>query len=94
MTFAVTIEYGSDKTKIDEHRPAHRDYLRELIAKGQLVIAGPFTDNSGGFIVYEVKSEAEVEPIIKADPFFKGGVFQTWVIRPWRIVMTNRELMP
>ena len=32
MTYAVTIEYGPDKAKIDEHRPAHREYLRSLIA--------------------------------------------------------------
>ena len=94
MIFAVTIEYGPDKAKIDEFRPPHREYLRELIAKGKLVLAGPFTDNSGGLIVYDVAAESEIEGIIKADPFFKCGVFQTWNIRPWRIVMANRELLP
>jgi uncharacterized protein YciI len=94
MTYAVTIEYGPDKTKIDEFRPPHREYLRELISKDKLVIAGPFTDNSGGFIVYNVDDESEVEAIIKADPFYTGGVFKTWKIRPWKIVMTHRELLP
>ena len=94
MTYAVTIEYGPDKTKIDEFRPPHREYLRELIGKDKLVIAGPFVDNSGGFIVYNVENEAEVEDIIKADPFYKCGVFQTWVIREWRMVLANRELLP
>jgi uncharacterized protein YciI len=94
MTFAVTIVYGPDKAKIAEFRPPHRDYLRELIAKGKLLIAGPFTDDSGGFIAYDAASEEEVEGIIKADPFFKCGVFQTWTIRPWRIVIANRELLP
>ncbi|MEI9812148.1 MAG: YciI family protein [Acidobacteriota bacterium] len=37
--------------------------------------------------------EAEVEGIIKADPFYAAGVFQTWKIRPWKIVMANRELL-
>jgi hypothetical protein len=94
MIFAVIIEYGPDKAKIDEFRPPHREYLRQLIAQGKLVLAGPFTDNSGGLIVYEVPSEDEIEGIIKADPFYKAGVFQTWKIRPWRIVMANRELLP
>ena len=94
MTFAVHIEYGPDKTKIDEFRPPHREYLRELISKDKLVIAGPMVDNSGGLIVYNVEDEAEVEAIIKADPFYKCGVFQTWTIRPWKIVMANRELLP
>jgi uncharacterized protein YciI len=94
MIFAVTIEYGPDKAKITEFRPPHREYLRDLISKGKLVIAGPFTDDSGGFIAYEAASEEEVEGIIKADPFFKCGVFQTWTIRTWRIVIANRELLP
>ena len=94
MIFAVTIVYGPDKDKITEFRPPHRDYLRELIAKGKLVIAGPFIDDSGGFIAYDAASEEEVDGIIKADPFYKCGVFQTWEIRPWRIVIANRELLP
>ncbi len=94
MTFAVTIEYGPDKAKIDEFRPPHREYLRDLISKDKLVIAGPFLDNSGGFIVYNVDDESEVESIIKADPFYKCGVFQTWKVRPWKVVMAHRELLP
>jgi uncharacterized protein YciI len=94
MTYSATIEYGPDKTKIDEFRPPHREYLRGLIEQKKLVLAGPFTDNSGGFIVYDVADEVEVEAIIKADPFYTHGVFQTWKIRPWKIVLANRELLP
>jgi len=94
MTFAVHIDYGPDKAKIAENRPQHREYMRGLISQGKLVIAGPFTDDSGGFIVYEVPSEGDVEGIIKADPFYKCGVFQTWKIRQWKIVVANRELLP
>lgn len=94
MTFAVTIDYGPDIAKIEEFRPSHREYLRELISKDKLVISGPFVDNSAGLIVYNAEDEAEVESIIKADPFYKCGVFQTWTIRAWKIVMANRELLP
>lgn len=94
MTYAVFIDYGPDVSKIEEHRPAHREYLRSLIDAKKLVICGPITDNTGGLIVYNVDDESEVEGIIKADPFYKVGVFQTWKIRPWRIVMANKELMP
>lgn len=94
MTYAVFIDYGPDKSKIDEFRPPHREYLKGLIESGKLVIAGPITDNTGGLIVYNVEQESEVEDIIKADPFYKCGVFQTWKIRPWKIVMANKELMP
>jgi uncharacterized protein YciI len=94
MIYAVTIEYGPDKAKIEEFRPPHREYLRELITKDILALAGPFVDNSGGFIVYNAESEEEVEAIIKADPFYACGVFQKWTIRQWKIVLANRQLLP
>ena len=93
MTFAAIIDYGN-KDKIMEIRPAHRIYLAELKASGKLVVAGPFRDFSGGLIVYDAADEAGVEALIKADPFYAGGVFVTWSIRPWSPVMTNRELLP
>ena len=94
MTYTVTIEYGHDGAKIQANRPAHREYLRGLVAANKLVISGPFTDDSGALIVYNADDESEVEGIIKADPFYACGVFQTWVIRPWKIVMANPQLMP
>ena len=94
MIYAVTIDYGPDKSLIDAHRPPHREYLRGLVEQGILVIAGPFTDNTGGFIVYDVDSEEKVEEVIKGDPFYKNGVFKTWTIRPWRLAIANPAKMP
>ncbi len=94
MIYAATIDYGPDIAKIEEFRPSHREYLRDLISENKLVISGPFIDNSGGILVYNAEDEAEVQAIIKADPFYKCGVFQTWTIRPWKIVMANRGLLP
>lgn len=94
MIYAATIDYGPDIAKIEEFRPSHREYLRGLIRENKLVISGPFVDDSGGLLVYSAENEADVEAIIKADPFYKCGVFQTWKIRPWKIVMANRELLP
>jgi uncharacterized protein YciI len=94
MTFAATIEYTPDKARIAEFRPPHRDYLSGLSREGKVLMAGPFADDSGGLIVYEGATEAEVEQLIKADPFYKSGVFLSWVIRPWRIVRVNRDLLP
>ena len=93
MTYAVFIEYGPDQRKIAEFRPAHREYLKSLLTENKLVISGPISDDSGGLLVYSADDESEVERIIHADPFYKSGVFQTWKIRPWKIVMANRELL-
>jgi uncharacterized protein YciI len=94
MKFAAIIEYTQDKAKIAEIRPVHRQYLTSLKDKGQLAIAGPFTDDSGSLIVYEAATREEAEGFLKADPFNKNGIFVSYKIRPWNPVMANRGLLP
>jgi uncharacterized protein YciI len=94
MKFAAVIEYIADAQKVESVRPTHREYLRGLIAKGQLAIAGPFTDAPGALIVYEANSAEEAEALLRGDPFHAAGVFVRWTIRPWNPVMANRDLLP
>lgn len=94
MTFAATIDYTPDKEKITEFRPLHREYQEDLRKQSKLAIAGPFTDDSGALIVYNAASQQEVEAIIHADPFYTHGIFQSWVIREWKIVKANFDLLP
>jgi uncharacterized protein YciI len=94
MIFAVLYDYTPDQGKILENRPAHRKYLNDLLAKKQLLAAGPITDDSGSLIVYSAADEHEVQRIIESDPFHKAGVFTRWQIKPWRVVFGNRELLP
>jgi uncharacterized protein YciI len=94
MVYAATIEYGPDVSKITEFRPQHREYLSGLVAENKLVVSGPFAADTGGLLVYNAEDEAEVNELIQADPFYKCGVFRTWTIRPWKIVMANRGLLP
>ena len=94
MKFAAVIEYVQDKAKVQQHRPVHRQYLTGLREKGQLVVAGPFTDDSGGLIVYEAPSREEAEKLILADPFHQHGIFLRYQLRPWNPVLVNRELFP
>jgi uncharacterized protein len=94
MKFAATIEYSRDAAKIAANRPAHREYLKSLLDSGHLVISGPFTDDSGGLLVYEAESQEQAEALLRADPFAKAGVFMTWTIRGWKVVMANPALFP
>ena len=94
MKFAAIIEYLQDQTKVSEIRPLHRQYLTGLKEKGQLALAGPFTDDSGALIVYEAATKEDAEKLIKGDPFFANGIFLKWHLRPWNTVMANRDLLP
>jgi uncharacterized protein YciI len=94
MKFAAIIEYIQDREKVQGLRPVHRQYLTTLKANGQLVLAGPFTDDSGALIVYEAATPEEAEQILRGDPFCQSGIFVNWVLRPWNPVLGNRELLP
>jgi uncharacterized protein YciI len=94
MKFAALIEYLPDPEKIASARPIHRQYLQGLLKKGQLAVAGPFTDDSGAMIVYETETLQQAEELLKGDPFHAAGVFRRWHLRPWKVVFTNRDLFP
>ena len=94
MKFAAVIEYIADKEKIHALRPTHRQYLAGLLEKGQLVAAGPLTDDSGALIVYEAPTPEAAEALLKGDPFHAAGVFVSWKLRPWKPVMANAALLP
>jgi uncharacterized protein YciI len=94
MKFAAIIEYAPDKAKIASLRPVHRQYLTSLRERSQLVVAGPFTDDSGALIVYEAATREDAEKLMQGDPFAQNGIFQRHQLRPWNPVMANRELFP
>lgn len=94
MKYAAVIEYIQDKAKIEEHRPAHRRYLTEILQNGQLFCTGPFTDDYGALIIYEADSAEQAEGFLKGDPFYAAGVFVRWTVRPWKIVFANPKLLP
>jgi hypothetical protein len=68
--------------------------LSTLVEENRVVLGGPFTDDSGALIVYEADSPESVEMMIKGDPFFVAGVFQTWTIKPSKTVFANMGLLP
>lgn len=85
MKFAAFIRYGNPD-KIAEVRPTHRQYLASLKEAGKLWASGPFTDDSGALIIYEVDSEEEARRLIEGDPFYAAGVFQDVQLKPWNQV--------
>ncbi len=94
MKYAALLQYTQDKALIADCRPKHRQHLQDLLAKGKLVMAGPFTDDSGAILVYEVADEAEAKRCVETDPFHGAGVFVRYELKPWKAVMCNRSLLP
>ena len=66
----------------------------ELMTQGKLFLAGGFPDKSGGIIVYEAESPAQVDAMLRADPFMAAGVFDTWTIRPYNAFFISPGILP
>jgi uncharacterized protein YciI len=94
MKFATVITYSHDAERVAAIRPAHREYLTQLLSAGKLVAAGPFLDDSGALIIYEAESPEEAERLIRNDPFHAEGIFVRYELRAWKAVFGNRGLLP
>jgi uncharacterized protein YciI len=64
----------------------HRQYLENLLARGVVVLAGPFTDNGDirGIYVFKVDSELAAKKLCDAAPLVKSRRLLV-EIHPWQI---------
>ncbi len=87
MKFAII---GKDSPEGHLKRPLYRsnhlERLKKLDRQGKLILAGPFTDQSGSLIVIEAESLADAEQFAQEDPYMIHGVFQHLEIRPFEQV--------
>jgi uncharacterized protein YciI len=68
--FVVELAFDDGPERIAA-RPAHRKRLRDLYAAGVVVGAGPFSDESGALLIFDVPSEEALAEIIDADPYYR-----------------------
>ncbi len=84
--FAVVIEFP-DPERVNEVRPKHREYLANLLSQGKLYATGPFVDNTGALLVYDVADEAEARRLVAEDPYGQEGVVRVVSVNEWNVVM-------
>jgi uncharacterized protein YciI len=83
--FVVQLRFDVSETdRRLEVRPAHREYLAALKAEGKLVAAGPFTDQTGALLVYDVADEAELRDILAKDPYTPADVYEIATLAEWQ----------
>jgi uncharacterized protein YciI len=81
------VQFRFDVAETDrrlEVRPAHREYLTELKEAGKLIAAGPFTDQTGALLVYDVADEAELREILAKDPYTPHDVYEIATLAEWQ----------
>ncbi len=63
----------------------HAAFIDELVARGTMVLGGPFADHSGSLIVLENVAEDEARELVADDPFVLNGVFVLEDVRAWNV---------
>lgn len=89
--FAVQYTYTTDVALRDEHRPAHRAFLRPLAEQGVLLLSGPFQPREGqadgALLLVQGSSSDDVVAALSADPFQEQGVVAHLTVQEWTPVM-------
>lgn len=70
-------------------RPQHLEHLGAYDRQGRVTLAGPLTDGHGSLIVLEADTLADVEEIMRQDPYVGGGVFASVEIHPFLQVLPS-----
>ncbi|MGH3449220.1 MAG: YciI family protein [Haloechinothrix sp.] len=83
--YLVEIRYVPEK--LAEVRPRHRDFLKALADQGQVAVAGPLGDNSGGVMLIQADNLAALHQIIDTDPYYTDGVVAERSVREFKPVL-------
>ena len=68
MIYHVAILETIDAKKDSEILDIHKAYLQKYIEEGKIFAKGPFTDHSGGIVIYKTESFDEAREIAENDP--------------------------
>ena len=91
MYYALTYHVSSDYL---ERRPAfraeHLALARAAHARGELLLAGAFTDPAdAALLVWRCASKQPIEAFVAADPYVTNGLVTRWEIREWNVVIAD-----
>ena len=67
--FLVELAFDGNPARL-ALRPAHRAKLADLHASGTVRIAGPYDDQSGAALVFDVPDEATLDAVLADDPYY------------------------
>ena len=78
--FVIELIYKAQLTAIDAQMRAHMAFLKKHYAAGTFVVSGRKIPRDGGIIIAAGKTRAEIEAIVKDDPFVKLGLAELRII--------------
>jgi uncharacterized protein YciI len=87
MPWFVKIETGlMSKVEFDRYVPAHKEYVRALIAQGHQVASGYWGERGGGMMIFEAESLECAKSIVAADPLVVNNCVE-YTLHEWCIAI-------
>ncbi|KNF08155.1 YCII-like domain-containing protein [Gottschalkia purinilytica] len=84
MILYATVLETIDAEKDAEILDVHKAYLQKYIDEGKIFAKGPFTDHSGGLVIYKVDSYEEAKELAENDPAVKEKSRKIALLKEWR----------
>ena len=84
--FAVTYKYIDDPELINQIRPTHRVWLKELLDQEVLLVSGPMVNRAASLLVFRSDSVEELSSLLDNDPLEVAGVIEERIIEEWNTV--------
>jgi uncharacterized protein YciI len=72
--FLVLLHYRKPLTEVDRLIPAHREFLARRYGSGHFLLSGRKEPRDGGVILARATTRAELEEILREDPFQREQV--------------------
>ena len=71
-----------------EFREEHLGLARAAHERGELALAGAFTDPAdGALLVWSTEDRSVVEAFAQSDPYVRNGLVREWRLREWNVVV-------
>jgi uncharacterized protein YciI len=83
---SIELSFTDDPARLAA-RPAHRQRLADLHARGIMLAAGPWEDDSGALLLLLTTDEPHARELMAADPYFTTAGVQVVAVRTWQRVV-------
>lgn len=83
MILYVAILEAIDSQNDSEMLDIHKAYLQKCIDEGKIYAKGPFTDHSGGLVIYKADSFEAAKELAENDPAVLQG-YRKLILKEWK----------
>jgi uncharacterized protein YciI len=79
--FVIELVYTADLAQIDAHMKEHMTYVRRHYEAGTFIMSGRKVPRDGGILLAIGTDRAQVEQLVRQDPFVVHGVANYRIIQ-------------